>query len=106
MEPRADRPDARLWHGQKIVVCKPGEGAVTVAKLAGYSGFLWEYDRYADRRWHEYTAGAERAKEMQMTLGNPQLTIRPRLAALDVRSLICGSNKQDLTTATLVCLEQ
>jgi hypothetical protein len=29
------------WHGPKIVVCKPGEGAVTVAKIAGYSGFAW-----------------------------------------------------------------
>jgi hypothetical protein len=34
-------------------------------RMPGSTGFAWETDRYAQQFWHEYTAAAERVKEMQ-----------------------------------------
>ena len=47
-----------LLHAQKIV-CTNREGTQTVASLRGFGHWGDSADRYADRRWNEYTSAAE-----------------------------------------------
>ncbi len=51
-------------HGSKVLFYK--DGAKTVAHLAGFdSGWAWEYDKYADRRWQEYVPAARAVLAMR-----------------------------------------
>ena len=47
-----------FWHGQKIAYVKPGEGALTVAAVAGYGRFANAPEHYMEAHWEEYSSAA------------------------------------------------